>query len=1754
MSLMWGTAAQAQYNPADPPEPGVNFTLTTRCVPENAAWNLTPKGSHAFGSSVYVYVSRNTGFKFIQWEDEEGNVISTDQEFSYTMPSRNVTLTARFVYDPDSPVEPSTPEFKTVSEITFITNPVDAGYFYQQSQGSWRDSYSDEFEVGSAHDFQAYSHEYYRFVNWTRGGVVIGTDEVLNYTVPQGDHTLVANFEYDPTNPVEPGGQRPLRQLKVQTNPAEAGYVHFYHDYYSVYDAMVEEGSTKSIYSEAYAYYTFVNWTDDEGNVVSDEPIFDFQMPNHKITLTANYTYNYDPANPEEPGTPNPDGSIAENMVMWPRFGMFDNTHVQILCETPGATIHYTLDGTNPTAASPVYTEPVYVSSNLLVKAIAYKEGMEDSPVVSYQVTAYKTGAPIFTFENRLLKISSETPDAIIRYTTDFTDPNEESTVYTAPFEPEENCRIKAYASKEGLTDSPISIYVFRRAEHSIPAPTFSMNEDGKLVIIPAVSDGETRYTIDGTDPDATSTLYTEPLTLDGNFTVKAYTTHVNFYDSPVGEYVIDGYKVEIPKYEYKDLALTLATVTPGATVRYTTDGSVPTEESAAYTAPLRLTEDCKVVARGFKANYEPSDTISYTFVFEDHQVATPVLTYDPEARAIIMTCETDNAEIRYTLDGSEPTATSGEVYTTPISASAYDIITGGVNIIARAFRNDLFDSEQEDLQDLQSLSIDMWHSWTNWDASAEINDSDDIELEDNVGKILDIEKVILGNGGVFGRLFVDLTGYAGIYGKGTPGMPIRFIFNRPDMEGGDAPFTECNPTFDENGEFTFLFSELTATEIEEFGAAYPYVHLNTIKMPWSFPEGIDQGMVTKLNYIQNDQVTPTPTGSFSDRKVILSCPDANASIFYTTDGTVPTLSSTLYTVPISLTSDCNVKFIAKSSGYFVSSLASFEFKHADHQVAAPMLTYDPMALTVTMRCDTVNAEIRYTIDGKTPTAETGIKYEGPVAVVGNHTYTARAFRSDLFDSEIATVVVDDQKVARPGVKHSLETMKVTMTCATPGAAIRYTTDGSVPTSTTGTLYTEPLDITGNITYTVRAFLADFIDSDINVYEVDGMKLPTPTAAYGRHAVTLSCEEEGVELHYTLDGSDPTAQSTLYQEPIPMTGDCLVRFIAIKAGYNDSEANSYRFTLSQWQEEAPSISKDYRNRRIVVDCSSAAGIRVMIDGTESICGSHETLEVNEGMSRLDFTAIAANEDRYDSETLTETLVFHLPPVLTYDGFEGRVNAAPGDPAPEGAERHFRLDGQEYSDVRDIVYPIGGFHYVTAHIESDHAFRSGTSDMEIEFYNTGTEAGAINGYTLEDAFRVWDDRLDEFKYLRLTGELNRGDLEFVASLPELKTLTIDTWSKIDDCGSVFADSRIETLNTYFLSEGMLSGMPRLTTLIWSHADESLPAGRLTEAGNPNLLLWVNDRELAPEDAINVVEYDSPYYGDPADPSIYVDVNGRADKISLVVGHPFNVHKEISAGEVTLTKEFSLPTQIGKCAGWETLTVPFDVESIIHEDAGEIVPFKLWTGREHLSKPFWLYCATDTTATGWKEATAIEAGVPYIISMPNNDEYVNGYSLPGKVTFGASEVTLTPEGTQPKESAWLGGITFAGTFMPVEETDIRSLNINSASALELPGSAFVGNDETLPFGAYMRGESMPQRIPVFGDWSGVMTPVADAGGIMVETPAPGTIRVSSARACNVAIFTPEGAAIRTLSLRAGDSISVEGLSRGLYICAGVKVMVK
>lgn len=78
--------------------------------------------------------------------------------------------------------------------------------------------------------------------------------------------------------------------------------------------------------------------------------------------------------------------------VATPTFSVEEGTYteaqsVTITTTTEGATIYYTIDGTDPTTESNVYSEAVSITETTTLKAIAVKEGMTDSEIATATYT-----------------------------------------------------------------------------------------------------------------------------------------------------------------------------------------------------------------------------------------------------------------------------------------------------------------------------------------------------------------------------------------------------------------------------------------------------------------------------------------------------------------------------------------------------------------------------------------------------------------------------------------------------------------------------------------------------------------------------------------------------------------------------------------------------------------------------------------------------------------------------------------------------------------------------------------------------------------------------------------------------------------------------------------------------------------------------------------------------------------------------------------------------------------------------------------------------------------------------------------------------------------------------------------------------------------------------------------------------------------------------------------------------------------------
>ena len=261
---------------------------------------------------------------------------------------------------------------------------------------------------------------------------------------------------------------------------------------------------------------------------------------------------------------------------------------------------------------------------------------------------------------------------------------------------------------------------------------------------------------------------------------------------------------------------------------------------------------------------------------------------------------------------------------------------------------------------------------------------------------------------------------------------------------------------------------------------------------------------------------------------------------------------------------------------------------------------------------------------------------------------------------------------------------------------------------------------------------------------------------------------------------------------------------------------------------------------------------------------------------------------------------------------------------------------------------------------------------------------------------------------------------------------------------------------------LNGNSELAAVIWE-PDATFNAA----VSNPNLLLYVKSEAYAPASIQNVV------------------VNGTASNIVLKEassGNNFYCPQAFTAQQISYTHNYQMQTGIGDSRGWETVALPFDVQTITHETQGTIVPFAQWKSGD-ATKPFWLY---ELAGTGFVEANNIKAYTPYIISMPNNPQYDSEWLLNGKVTFAASGVVVGK--TENLNQPTFNNRTFVPSYTDIgSDLGFYALNVNNDYETNnsgmTEGSKFVLNMRRVhPFEAFMMSSSSAPQY-AFGVFEGM-----------------------------------------------------------------------
>ena len=1134
----------------------------------------------------------------------------------------------------------------------------------------------------------------------------------------------------------------------------------------------------------------------------------------------------------------------------------------------------------------------------------------------------------------------------------------------------------------------------------------------------------------------------------------------------------------------------------------------------------------------------------SQTAFAYDNPTQPPYFDYDWYNQIMKIECFETDATIYYTTDGSTPTHAS-TVYSAPfriehnmmINAMAWTE-SGGDSDVAGYEINSFAVPEPELVQDINTYTFKQ----TLEGASTKYTlDGSDPRTSTTA---------ILYDGNKF-EVMRQCTLMAYSYKENFNDSPMTYHDIYPETVY--MPFVS-----------TFLESNLVMMECQTPGATIHYTldgSTPTIESAvYTNPVKVEHNLTVKAiacceGYLDSDVATcdvnwfyvPEPELHHDGYYYYFTNSMEGVSTKYTLDESDPKTSATAILYDgnkFEVMKECTLMAYSYKENFNDSQVMSYSI--SPEKADMPFINFFPESNLVTMECQTPGATIHYTLDGSTPTIESAV-YTNPVKVEHNLTVKAIACSSGYEDSEVATCEVNWFYVPEPELVQDINTYSFKQTLE--GVSTQYTLDGSDPrTSSTAILYDgNKFEVMQECTLMAYSYKENFNDSQVMYYPIYPVmaEMPFINVFPESNLVMMECQTPGATIHYTLDGSIPTIESAVYTNPVKVEHNLMVKAIACCEGYVDSDVATCE--VNWFYVPAPELHQD-GYYYYFTNSMEGASTKYTLDSTDprksstAILYDGNPFEVTANSTIL---AYSFKENFTDSQVVpfSTNPKCPNPEVAGYDGHYVTLSC------PDSRATIYyndQMTGKETAYTAGEKIGLTGINALSfyAIIEGSDMDRSDyvyfepdyySNEEEIQLRKPGLAAKAMEWQPDNNSANLkvvtYDENWAPFA-------LDNSDFGYIRSKAGLKHLDLTETANTTLPDGAFQNMQLislilpSTLTDY--GKNTLSGCNSLSSVTFL-ANSPLPANLLdSKTPNPNMMLFVEKKanaDLLPAGSCNVLaKYGSGY---------------RADNVSLTHGYPFYYNQIFHAVEISYSRDFNKTTPLGGCAGWEGICIPFDVESIRFGEK-ELKPFGYWSDDDTLN--FWLYSYEQNI---WSQASYIFANRAYLISMPNNENYLEGYSISGTVTFSASNKDLYPNDYDPN-----GNSQLKANYAEMEASDdVMTLNDYSYMAdgtLYEPGSVFVAGERgAKPFEAYMLNENDARYMKVFDGASADEMPAAQ--GFNVWTEGNDLCIVSSIDA-RVRIFDTTGRLVRIAEVHHGETCRVQGLTAGIYIAGNRKIYVR
>ncbi len=501
-------------------------------------------------------------------------------------------------------------------------------------------------------------------------------------------------------------------------------------------------------------------------------------------------------------------------------------------------------------------------------------------------------------------------------------------------------------------------------------------------------------------------------------------------------------------------------------------------------------------------------------------------------------------------------------------------------------------------------------------------------------------------------------------------------------------------------------------------------------------------------------------TGTYNQpHSVTISTSTSGAQIYYTTNGTNPTQSSTPYSGPISVDAgETTIRAKAYTAGHDPSEIASETYEVLPVTLPSPTIypnsgTFSG-SVNVYMGSTVLGAELRFTTDGTDPD-QNSLLFNEPVLLTQDTMVKARIYLDGYAPSAIASadyIVVGTAPtpVINPNGGNFTGDQPITITTTNPSATIRYTTNGAEPTDYSNT-YTSPFMLPfGTHTVKAKSFLGAATPSSTATAEftifnpdIDDVSPPYFDPVTPQHIeeveVSMFCDTEGADIYYTIGDNfapaEPTTSDQLYSMPFtlgkPTAGArWFIRAKAFKTGFTPSSIvqKNYEVIVASGTIAPPTINPDggtFNNAITVTFASTTTppttGIRYYstTDGSEPFVpdppnAGDETINLSKSAT----VGAIAYRDFFGASTSTsaEFLFVCSDPVFDpveaghYETVEVTLNS---DTTGGGTRIRYTLDGSDPIDGDPSILYSGPFQLgLGTHVVKARVFRNNFDPSEI----------------------------------------------------------------------------------------------------------------------------------------------------------------------------------------------------------------------------------------------------------------------------------------------------------------------------------------------------------------------------------------------------------------------------------------------------------